>query len=102
MKISIEEFKKLIDDYLVFQEELNKYYDLKVDLYDTKLVSFGEAMFDKYISLIFNKEGVEWIYWWLFERSEIGDEQAWDEYGNVIPTETIEDLYNLLQDYYNE
>lgn len=99
--ITFNEFKEVIENFLDFQEELNKYYDLKVDLYDTKLVSFGETMFDKYIRLIFNNDGVEWIYWWLFERPSVEPEEAWDENGNVIPTETIEDLYNLLQNYYN-
>ena len=101
MSIAINEFKKLVNDYKEYLEELEKYSDLKIDLYDTKLASFAEGMFDRYLRLIFNKDGVEWFYWWIFEKPQTGDEQAWDINGNVIPTETVEDLYNLLQDYYN-
>lgn len=102
MKITIEEFKKLVNDYKEYLEELEKYSDLKIDLYDTKLASFAESMLDRYLKLIFNKDGVEWFYWWIFEKPQTGDEQAWDINGDVIPTETVEDLYNLLQKYYNE
>lgn len=99
--ITLNEFKKLVNDYKEYLEELEKYSNLKIDLYDTKLAFFAEGMLDRYLKLVFNKDGVEWFYWWILERPDIEGEQAWDENDNVIPTDTVEDLYNLLQNYYN-
>lgn len=55
------------------------------------LVTLLEIIFD-------DKDG--WINWWLYE-TKYGtrkDLTATDKDGNVIPTDTIEDLYNILTD----
>lgn len=52
------------------------------------------------LNTIFNKEGSDWFYWWFFEKPYVKDEiKARDKYGNILPTETPEDLWNLINNF---
>lgn len=39
-----------------------------------------------------------WLSWWAFEKNFGRDNKydATDDYGNVLPTDTIKDIYNIL------
>jgi hypothetical protein len=47
----------------------------------------------------FDEEGQDWINWWLYEKDGNPELKAWDENDNEIPTETIDDLWNLVKDH---
>ena len=56
-------------------------------------------MFEKYLETYFTEEGTDIIYWYLFEKNGNSEYKMWDKDKNEIPTETIEDLWNIVKDY---
>lgn len=58
---------------------------------------------DTVLPELFSDEGVDWVNWWLFEKPGLFKNslpnEAYDEDGNIIPTDTIDDLWNLVKDY---
>lgn len=42
-------------------------------------------------------ELVDNINWWFFEKCDRPDYKMWDKEGNEIPTETILDLWNIVE-----
>ena len=90
-----EEFARIIELVLKQDKLLDTYSDFI--RYDSDFASFGFLMFDKLIEAIFDTEGEDWISWWLWERSR--NDKAFDKDGNVIPTETVDDLWELVKNY---
>lgn len=60
----------------------------------------GFVLVDQIVKLLEISTGDkdEWISWWCFEKDfgRYDDLVAYDENKNVIPTSTIQDLYNLV------
>lgn len=54
-------------------------------------------------SIVFDEDGVDWINWWIYERPALfeGDEvnKAYNEDGSEIPTETVDDLWNIVEKF---
>lgn len=99
--ISKAQFSDIIIANQKQSKQLDELKDLGFDLWETSVSEFGFQMFDKLIETNFCEEGRDWIFWWLYERDSIlGDvNKAWDENGKEIPTETIDDLWNLVEKY---
>lgn len=99
--ITKEEFIKLIsdqkkwDDRLDEVEKILNYCPLNMDW-----VEHGARLFDTTLNILFEEEAVDDINWWLFEKPMLPPGSGiWDEDGNEIPTETIEDLWNIVKEY---
>ena len=97
-----EQFIELIKQHQEQSECLDKIEQYGFYLWENPIIEFGFIMFDKVLKSNFNDKGIDWINWWLYERdnewcSEIG--KAWDENNKEIPTETIEDLWNIVEKY---
>lgn len=99
--ISKEEFIKLISNHQKWDsriDEVGKILDcspLEMDW-----VEYGATLFDIILNILFEEEGVDDINWWLFERPMFPPgPKMWDKDGNEIPTETIEDLWNVVKPY---
>lgn len=67
-------------------------------LFESDLVEYTAILFDKTIGFLFNEEGIEDINWWLYEKSGNSKLKMWDAEGKEIPTDTVEDLWNLVKD----
>ena len=86
--INFEEFKNLINDYKNHLNNIDNASDaLNLSLYDSKIVSYSLEIFNKLID----------IDWWLYEKSSDPSLKMFDESGQEIPSETIEDLWNLIK-----
>ena len=83
---AIEAYKKGIDF-------LRKMDSMGLDFYDTPLCSASDAMFDKWLTLITNEDGVDLVSWLLLEDVE---QKIYDL--NCNETNNIEDLV-ILFDY---
>ena len=66
-------------------------------LFESDWVEYASALFDKTLTLLFNEDGIDDIYWWMYEKSENPELKMWDESGKEIPTDTVEDLWNLVK-----
>ena len=66
-------------------------------LFESDWVEYAAILFDKTLDFLFNEDGVDDIYWWMYEKSENPELKMWDESGKEIPTDTVEDLWNLVK-----
>lgn len=101
--ITKEQFIKLITLIQQIEKEQDRWDDFGINIYETSLSESIEDLTDFNIKLLFKESGVDWINWWLYERPAMFewelDNKAYDENDNEIPTETIDDLWNIVKDY---
>lgn len=67
-------------------------------LFESDWVEYTSILFDKTLNLLFNEDGVDDISWWMYEKSGNPELKMWDKNGKEIPTDTVEDLWNLVKD----
>lgn len=96
-----EGFIKLIENAKKYDKELDRWSDFGIDLFELPISELSWNFLNIVLPELFSDEGVDWINWWLFEKPGFGEEpnQAYDENGNVIPTDTIDDLWNIVKEY---
>ena len=96
-----ELFCEIIKSHQIHWSNLENLEKLGMDLFESPIIEFGFQMFEHLIKSNFNEEGVDWIFWWLYERDDTlkCSNKACDEDGNEIPTETIDDLWNIIKNY---
>ena len=68
-KISKEEFFKILDAQKAQNERVDKITDAGISIWDSDLVEYGNLMFERVIDAYFTKDGVDWIFWWLYEKA---------------------------------
>ena len=49
------------------------------------------------MNIFFDEEGADTIDWWLYEKNFRSDYKMWDKDGNEIPTETTDDLWEIIK-----
>lgn len=98
--ITKEQFVKLITDNRKHNDRLDEVEDvLGLAIYDCDWVEYGNILFDEVLGILFQEEGVDDINWWLYEKCGRPDYKMWDKDGNEIPTETLDDLWEIVKDY---
>ena len=98
--ITKEQFVKLITDNRKHNDRLDEVEDvLGLAIYDCDWVEYGNILFDEVLGLLFQEEGVDDINWWMYEKCGRPDYKMWDKDGNEIPTETLDDLWEIVKDY---
>lgn len=97
--ITKEKFIEIIKLHLVQDTTIDKLQELGIQTIESPLVEFGFLMFENLIEYTFSTEGKDWIFWWLYERNLLGGPFAINEDGSELPTETIEDLWNIVEKY---
>lgn len=98
--VTKEQFIKLITDNRKHNDRLDEVEDvLGLAIYDCDWVEYGNILFDEVLGLLFQEEGVDDINWWLYEKCGRPDYKMWDKDGNEIPTETLDDLWEIVKDY---
>lgn len=101
--ITKDEFITLIDDYQKWSEQVDKASEVLgiSTLFESNLIDYTSRLFDKTINILFDENGTDDIYWWLYEKSGSPDFKMWDKEGNEIPSETIDDLWEIVKDSQN-
>ncbi len=101
--ITKESFTKLIKNAQNYNKELDRWSDFGIDLFELPISELGWEFLNIALPELFTDEGVDWINWWLFEKPGLFknslSNETYDEDGNIIPTDTIDDLWNLVKDY---
>ena len=97
--ITKNEFIKLISDHVKWNKKINEVCSiLGTDLFEATWIEYGYSLFDKLLSLEFDECAIDDINWWLWEKEGDPEMKMWDKDGNEIPTETIEDLWEIVKD----
>lgn len=95
-----EGFIKLIENAQNYSKELDRWHDFGIDLFESPISELGWNFFDTILQEFFTDEGIEWITWWVYDRISITTGEplkVYDNDGDVIPTDTIDDLWNLVK-----
>lgn len=98
-KISKEEFFKILDSHEAQSNRIDKLIEIGLNIWDSDLIEYGNLMFDRVISAYFTDDGVDWISWWLFDKSRNSDLKVLDENGNELPMQTKEDFWEQIKQY---
>lgn len=100
--ITKEQFIKIISLAQDYEKEVDKWDDFGIQIYEMPIGEIHGQLLDILLENVFTVDGVDWINWWLYERISIitGEPlEAYNEDGSIIPTDTVEDLWNLVKDY---
>ena len=109
--MKFEQFEKIIKEYIKFSHYEHKLNEMGLDIVDTPLYETTGFLLDNIWEAWFNDDGIDTINWWMFEYHDLDEDfdddlnlvqekepGMWDEDGNVIPMDTIEDLWNYVKD----
>lgn len=97
--ITKEEFIKLISDHQKYNKRLDEVCDVfDAEIWSADWIEYASVLFDTTIGLLFTDEGQDTISWWLYEKDGRSDMKMWDAEGKEIPTETIDDLWEIVKD----
>jgi hypothetical protein len=101
IKMTKAQFISILDRYKIINDKFSDLADIGFDFFEnTKfpLIELNERQFDVFMSTRYNKEGVDWISWFIFEYNwgESGQPSAWDKDNNPICTD-IESLYDYIE-----
>ena len=95
-----ELFTKMILEIQNFGNIVDRMCDvLGTNFFESPLAEVGWDLINTLINSHFDEEGQDWINWWLYEKDGNPELKAWDENDNEIPTETIDDLWNLVKNH---
>lgn len=91
-------FKELIKNHQHWFASLNKLDKiLNCVSIESEPIGYGSELFDKLLNALFDEDGVDQISWWLCEKSINPSLKIYKD-DKEIPSETIEDLWNLVKD----
>ena len=97
--ISKVEFITLINEHKKWNDRITQVCDvLKANIFDSDWVEYSSLLFERTISFLFKEEAQDDISWWLWEKDGRSDMKMWDADGKEIPTETVEDLCEIVKD----
>lgn len=96
-----EQFISILERYKTINSIFSDLADIGFDFFENAkfpLIDLNERQFDAFMSTRYNKEGVEWIFWFIFEYDcgKSGKPGAWDKDGAPICT-SIESLYDFIE-----
>lgn len=99
--MTLKTFTELIENVKKFDKELDRWNEFGIELFDMPVANHYYDLFNLILTEFFNTNGIDWIHWWLYEKQGLYGEvnQAYDKDNNIIPTETVEDLWNLVKEY---
>lgn len=97
--MTLKTFTTLIEGLQSYRDKKDKLYTLGIDI-----LSFDEDYYREVTRPLmveaFTEEGMQWIYWYLYERESISGEplKAFDKEGNEICFD-IPSLYDTIKEY---
>ena len=101
--ITKEQFTKVIEDTLKLNKEYDRWDNFGINLWELPIGDIVANIAESIWDITFDEEGVDWINWWIYERPALfeGDEvnKAYNEDGSEIPTETVDDLWNIVEKF---
>lgn len=101
--VTKEQFTKLINTVLSFNKELDRWDEFGIDLFNLPIGDISARMSELTYSNLFDDDGIDWINWWLYEKPALfegeEDNQAYDGDNDIIPTNTVDDLWNIVKEY---
>lgn len=88
--MNLEAFEKILLNYKKYYDSLSELHDIGVDLYEGKykLSEIVEEIFEDFLKVTYNEEGLDWINWFIHEN-EYGNKK-WYKLKSLDNSERIE------------
>lgn len=91
------EFTHLIQNHIDWTDKIENISDvLGISLFESDWIDYPNMLFDKIIEEYFDDTERDTIYWWLYEKRHNPELTIKDSEGDILPSETIDDLWDIL------
>ena len=96
-----EFFIEIIENAVQYSKELDRWSDFGINLFELPIATYGWNIFNNLLEITFTNDGIDIINWWLFEKYGFSDtpNELYDENDNIIPTNNIEELWEIVKNY---
>ena len=95
-------FVAMINAIERYDAEVERWADFGIELYELPICELTWEIINMYLEEMFNKDGIDWINWYIYERKSIftGDVlPCFDEEGKEFYVNTPEDLWKLVEQH---
>ncbi len=95
-------FVAMINAIERYDAEVERWADFGIELYELPICELTWELINMYLEEMFNKDGIDWINWYIYERKSIFTGEVlpcWDEEGNEFYVNTPEDLWKLVEQH---
>lgn len=100
--ISKELFIKMMKQAQSFSDEVDRWSNFGIDVFDLPIGSIPWEMFNTWVDSHFDYEGAEWISWYLWERVSVvtgGILACYDENGDEFYVNDLQELWNIVESH---
>lgn len=95
-------FVAMINAIEKYDAEVERWADFGIELYELPICELTWELINMYLEEVFNKDGIDWINWYIYERKSIFTGEVlpcFDEEGNEFYVNTPEDLWKLVEQH---
>ena len=95
-------FVAMINAIERYDAEVERWADFGIELYELPICELTWELINMYREEIFNKDGIDWINWYIYERKSIFTGEVlpcFDEEGKEFYVNTPEDLWKLVEQH---
>lgn len=95
-------FVAMINAIEKYDAEIERWADFGIELYELPICELTWEIINMYLEEMFNKDGIDWINWYIYERKSIITGEVlpcWDEEGKEFYVNTPEDLWKLVEQH---
>lgn len=85
-----------------YDAEVERWADFGIELYELPICELTWEIINMYLEEMFNKDGIDWINWYIYERKSIFTGEVlpcFDEEGKEFYVNTPEDLWKLVEQH---
>lgn len=95
-------FVAMVNAIEKYDAEVERWADFGIELYELPICELTWELINMYLEEMFNKDGVDWINWYIYERKSVITGEVlpcWDEEGKEFYVNTPEDLWKLVEQH---
>ena len=95
-------FVAMVNAIEKYDAEVERWADFGIELYELPICELTWELINMYLEEMFNKDGVDWINWYIYERKSIITGEVlpcFDEEGKEFYVNTPEDLWKLVEQH---
>ena len=95
-------FVAMVNAIEKYDAEVERWADFGIELYELPICELTWELINMYLEEMFNKDGVDWINWYIYERKSVITGEVlpcFDEEGKEFYVNTPEDLWKLVEQH---
>ncbi len=98
--LSKKEFIELITSFQEWDKQVDEVSKvLGIPVFDSPIINYAHKIFSMHIYHLFDEEGIDTLDWWLYEKSFNPSLYMEDKDGKRIPTDTLNDIWELVKNH---